>query len=183
MARLLERGPAEGMLPVEAGGVTLSEHAPEAITSVAPLRGRAQDVSDHLMAAVGVDFPKPGHATGSDEVRAVWTGPGQALVMGPPVTVEGAALTDQSDAWVVLRLDGAASEDVLARLVPVDLRRETFRQGRTARTLLGHMTCSVTRVGAQSFEIMVFRSMARTAVHELRRAMEHVAARGVGNGS
>jgi sarcosine oxidase subunit gamma len=178
VARLLARSPAEGLLPAEAGGVTLTEAHPEAITSVAPHRGRAREVSDHLMAAVGVDFPKPGHATGGDEVRAVWSGPGQALVLGPAVSVAGAALTDQSDAWAVLHLEGPRAEDVLARLVPVDLRRSAFRQGHTARTLLGHMTCSVTRIGAERFEILVFRSMAKTAVHELTRAMGHVAARG-----
>jgi sarcosine oxidase subunit gamma len=40
------------------------------------------------------------------------------------------------------------------------------------------MMASITRIGAQSFQIMVFRSMARTLVHDLKTAMEAVAARG-----
>ncbi|MEL6839146.1 MAG: sarcosine oxidase subunit gamma, partial [Pseudomonadota bacterium] len=72
---------------------------------------------------------------------------------------------------------GAGVEDVLARLVPVDLRLATFKTGHTARTMLGHMSVAISRVGAQSFEIMAMRSMAGTLVHELETAMRSVALR------
>jgi sarcosine oxidase subunit gamma len=60
----------------------------------------------------------------------------------------------------------------------VDLRPQVFKRGHTLRTELKHMMASITRIGAQSFQIMVFRSMARTLVHDLKTAMEAVAARG-----
>lgn len=41
---------------------------------------------------------------------------------------------------------------------------------------MGHMSVSITRTGPAAFRILAFRSMARTAVHELSRAMESVAA-------
>ncbi len=53
-----------------------------------------------------------------------------------------------------------------------------FEVGHTARTLLQHMACSLTRVAENRFEIMVFRSMAKTAVHEIETAMRTVAALG-----
>ena len=68
-------------------------------------------------------------------------------------------------------------EPVLARLTPIDLRDSAFPKGATARTVIGHMTGSITRTGADTYAIMVFRSMAKTAVHELERAMRGVAAR------
>jgi len=40
------------------------------------------------------------------------------------------------------------------------------------------MNMSLTRTGTETVEIMVFRSMAQTAVHELTQAMTGVAARG-----
>ena len=40
------------------------------------------------------------------------------------------------------------------------------------------MMASITRLGADDFQIMVFRSMAATLVGELKTAMEAVAARG-----
>ena len=40
------------------------------------------------------------------------------------------------DGWACVRLDGSAAEDVLARLVPVDLRGSVFKRGHTARAQL-----------------------------------------------
>jgi sarcosine oxidase subunit gamma len=94
------------------------------------------------------------------------------------VTLDGiAALTDQSDAWAVVQIAGAGVEDVLARLVPVDLRGQVFKKTHVATTMLGHMSVTVTRMGPVSFEIMVMRSMAATLVHELQGAMRGVTAR------
>ncbi len=88
-----------------------------------------------------------------------------------------AAVVDQSDAWCAVSLSGGTAEDVLARLVPVDLRRAQFKRGHTVRTQVGHMMTSVTRTGPDSFMILVFRSMAVTLIHELKQAMQFVAAR------
>jgi sarcosine oxidase subunit gamma len=60
----------------------------------------------------------------------------------------------------------------------VDVRRAQFPPGHAARTMLHHMTCTLMRTGDDAFEIMVFRSMAATAVHDLGTAMRSVAARG-----
>jgi heterotetrameric sarcosine oxidase gamma subunit len=174
VARLIAKTPADGLLPVDHGGCRLTEHLPEAIISVAPFRGREADVAR----ALGQPFPKPGATTTGPAGHLIWSGRGQALLLGPPVAaLDGAALTDQSDAWAVLDLDGPAAEAVLARLVPADLRPRSLPDGATLRTLLGHMNVSITRMGG-GFRLLVFRSMARTAVHELTRAMESVAAQG-----
>jgi sarcosine oxidase subunit gamma len=89
-----------------------------------------------------------------------------------------AALTDQSDGWTVVQVQGAGGADVLARLTPLDLRPAVFKRGHTARSDLMHMAASITRTGDDTFMIMVFRSMADTLLHDLQRAMEGVASRG-----
>lgn len=178
MARLVATSPCAGLLPIGAGTVTLSEVLPAAITSVAPFAGQEAAVSRALERAAGAVFPAPGRWTGA-ETRVVWTGPGQAMVLGPRVAPEGAAVTDQSDAWAVMRLEGQGAEAVLARLVPVDVRRAHFPPGHAARTMLHHMTCTLMRTGEDAFEIMVFRSMAATAVHHLEVAMKSIAAQGL----
>ncbi len=76
-----------------------------------------------------------------------------------------------------MRLAGPGTEAVLARLVPVDLRSSVFAEGQVARTGLNHMMAILLRTGDQSFDIMVFRSMAVSAVHELGQVMEAVAIR------
>lgn len=180
MAELVANSPCAGVLPVTAGGVALSEVAAGHITALAPFRGKAEALSTALKAAHGMEFPAAGRATGKAGARCVWTGRGRAFLMGPAPDAglaAHAAVTDQSDAWAVVALVGTGAEAVLARLVPVDLRASVFKRGHTARTLCGHMNVSITRVGPESFQIMAFRSMARTLAHELGHAMELVAAR------
>lgn len=176
MASLVAKSPCAGLVPFSAGKVTLDELDVGAITSLSPLAGA--DLTA-LRAAHGMAFPGVGRATGKAGVRVIWTGRGQAFLIGPDPdsTLAGHfALTDQSDAWAVLRLDGAGATDVLARLCPLDLRNAVFKRGHTARSMIGHMNASITRVGVQAFDLMVFRSMAATAVHELSVAMKSVAA-------
>lgn len=180
MADLVAKSPCEGLLPVTAGDVTLSEVAAGWITALAPFRGQEAALSTALKAAHGMGFPEAGRAVGKAGSRCVWTGRGQAFLIGPApdaALAAHAAVTDQSDAWAVVALEGVGAEAVLARLVPVDLRASVFKRGHTVRTLCGHMTVSITRVGAEAFQIMAFRSMARTLAHELGHAMELVAAR------
>ena len=163
MADLIARTPLADLLPVTIGAVTITEVVHDRLTLVAPFRGRAV-----------AGFPAPNRTTET----SIWVGQGQALFIGdPPDLGDAAALTDQSDAYAVARIEGAAVEEVLARLVPIDLRLPGFAVGHTARTLLGHMTASVTRRGEDAFEVMVMRSMAQTLVHDLTRAARGVALR------
>ena len=88
------------------------------------------------------------------------------------------AVVDQSDAWAVVSAKGPAVVDVLARLVPVDLRDGAMKRGHSIRTQVVHMNASVLKLGTDHFQIMVFRSMAGTLVHDLKGAMAAVASRG-----
>ncbi|KIC47432.1 sarcosine oxidase subunit gamma [Ruegeria sp. ANG-S4] len=181
MDKLIAKTPCDGLLPLSVGTVKLSEEDVGAIHSISPYKGKQKAVSEAMKVAHGMAYPSANRSTGKAGARAVWFGPAHAMMMGPepdPALSENAAIVDQSDAWAVVRLEGAGVEDVLARVVPVDLRKAQFKRGHTARTLLFHMTASITRVGENAFQIMVFRSMAGTLVHDLKRAMEGVAARG-----
>lgn len=159
------------------GGVVLSESSAGPLTSVAPFAGQAEEVSRAMRDRLGFAFPAPNRFERSASGMAVWTGPGQALVLGVSVDLEGAALTDQTDAWAHLVLEGGGAAEVLARLVPLDLRDAVFAEGHAARTLLFHMTATLMRTGAERWEILVFRSMAQSAVHDLTWAMRGVAGR------
>jgi len=181
VAELIAKTPCDGLLPLSIGAVSLTEEIPDVMTSLASGKAGEKPLSDALKAAHGVGFPAPNRATGKAGARAIWFGRGQAMLVGPvpdPALGDHAALTDQSDAWAVVRLEGDGAADVLARLMPLDLRSAQFKRGHTARTELAHMMASVTRVGDKAFMIMVFRSMAATLVHDLKTAMEAVAARG-----
>ena len=168
MASLIARSPAEGLLPVSHGSVTLSEVVPEAITTLMPLAGASFAI------------PEPNRSAPHGGGLLLWSGMGQAMLLGPaPDPVAGVAMTDQSDAWAVLRLAGPGARDVLARLTPLDLRDGAMAVGHTARSLLGHVNALFHREADDAWRILVFRSMTGSAVHDLTRAMRGVAARSV----
>ena len=176
MVKLITKTPCDGLLPITIGVVTLAESDPVRITSISPLNGQQKAVSDALKAAYGTAFPSPNRTTAKGEARLIWSGRGQGLMLGVVPDVKGAAITDQSDAWCCVEIAGAGVEDVLARVTPIDTR--AMKRGHTARTLVQHVSVILTRTGADRFEVMAMRSMAKTLVHDLERAMSGVAARG-----
>ena len=143
------------------------------ITSVAPFSGKADAVAKVLK---GLGFPRPNSFLTNGQSRIVWTGRDQAFLIGAdPTGLEGlAALTDQSDGWACLSLTGAAAAECLMRLIPLDLHK--MQPGAAARAPLGHMQSVIMRTEG-GFELLVFRSMAKTAWHEVTTAMKALAAR------
>ena len=180
MVELIAKSPFDGLLPLTIGQAELSEVDLVQMTSIAPYKGQASVVSTALKEAHGMAAPAPNRATGKEGARAIWFGNDMMLLQGPVADGElakHAALTDQTHGWATVRLEGADAAQVLARLTPIDLRDRHFKRGHTARTELAHMMASITRIGPQSFQIMVFRGFAETLVHDLKTAMRSVAAR------
>ncbi len=176
MAKLIAKTPCGDTLPKTIGNVTLSEVLIDHMWSVAPYKRREKAVAT----ALGATLPKPNRFTTKGDMRLIWAGQGVTLVIADrlPDMTDLAAVSDQSDAWAVVAVEGEDAAEVLARLVPIDLRRATFKTGHTARTMLGHMTATITRTGANRLEVMVMRSMAGTLVHDLTRAATLFAGRG-----
>lgn len=165
MARLTETAAAQG-LPVELGGLRLS---------LCPV-ARAWWLRDAGGEAVpGLAFPKPSRMTRSDGARAVWFGPGEALVFADEVAGEAVEMTD---AIGLLRIAGAGWRDVLARLVPIDLREAELPPGAAPRTLVEGVAISVLRTDHDAVELMVGRSWTDWLAGRTLRAMRHVSERG-----
>lgn len=180
MIDLVETSPCAGLVPVTAGGLRLAEVVPGRMTALAPFKGQAEALGRALGKTHGLGWPEPGRVIAGEGCAVQWFGRDLALLIGAapdPVLAEHAALTDQSDAWAVLRLQGAGATAVMARLTPLDLRESVFGPRGTARTDVAHMAGAVTRKAAEAYEIMAFRSMAASLVHEVTVAMRRVAAR------
>ena len=176
MPELIAKSALEGR-SLTVGTVTLAEVDVGRITSVAVFLGGAKAVAKGLK-PLGLAMPEPNSFAEKKGARIVWTGREQAFLVGVDCpALEGAAVTDQSDGWTVLSVAGAGVADVLARWVPIDLRLAAFPVGRAVRTQLNHMNVVILRTGDHAVEIMVFRSMARTAWHEVETAMHMVQAR------
>ena len=169
MVDLIAKSPCAGLLPLTHGTVTATEVDPGPVTLIQPLRGA--DLSG---------LPGPNETIAQKGARLIWFGRGHVLLIGgapDPALAQTAALVDQSDAYAWVRVDGAGAADVLARLIPLDLRAAAFPPGATARTDISHMAGSVTRLEDGGFLLAVFRSMAATLVHDLKTAMQALAAR------
>ena len=180
MVELSAQSACKDLLPVTTDGCTLEEVSLGQMYQVSPFAGTWSAVSDDLEGLYGVRLPDAGRTAHQGDIRAVWFGRGTVLLTGLPEQpdLSGAAVTDQSDAWACVELRGASAVDVLARLVPIDLRPTAFGEGATARSMAGHMSVSISRQSSDGFLISVFRSMAQTLIGEIAEAMEAVAARG-----
>jgi sarcosine oxidase subunit gamma len=178
MPELLVDLPLAG-LDVTVGAARLSEvPMVAALWLFAPYPGQDAAAAEVL----GARLPDPGRTARAGDVEIRWAGRAQTLLIGPEEwrPVEGlaahGALTDVSDVHARMTLSGLAAPDILARLVPLDLRPARFPPGATAKTMLGHMTAQITAL-PDGVEIMVMRSYARSAAHEVEIAMRRVAAR------
>ncbi len=179
MPDLIAKSALSGHAPLTRAGTTLAEGAAGPITSIAPYPGRKPQV-DAALASLGLSFPEPNNLVTQGAVRLLWTGREMAFLIGaePPAALsDHAALTDQTDGWALLTLSGPMAEAALMRPVPLDLRLSAFPVGRTTRAPLNHMQAILTRTAPDAFEVMVFRSMARTAWSELAEALEVLEAR------
>jgi len=174
---LIAKSALESRGPLTLGGVTLSEVEVGPVASVAVLPGGAKAVARALK-PLGLAMPEPNCWAAKGAARIIWTGRDQAFLVGvEPPNVEGAAVTDQSDGWAVLAISGPKAADTLMRLVPIDLRAVAFPVGRAVRVPLNHLNSVLLRTEDYAFELWVFRSMARTAWHEIETAMQAMAAR------
>lgn len=179
MPELIASAPLGGPAPLTLGAVTLAEVDIGPITAIAPFPGRAAAV-DRALKSLGLTFPAPNASATKGDARILWTGREQAFLIGaaPPEGLQGAAaVTDQSDGWAALHLHGPGAEAALMRLVALDLRALAFPPGRCTRAGLNHMPMVLWRPSLDAFTILVFRSMARTAWHEIEGAMTGLAAR------
>ncbi len=181
MAELIATGPLDGIhaaeAPFEAAGCTLDTLALGPVAAVMPLPGAAAD-ADSALRAAGLGLSDPGRLIeGPEGARVAWAGRETVFLIGMQAPdLPGASVVDLTDGWVGLSLAGPGAVEVLARLVPIDLRHAAFPDGRAARTLLGHIQVLILK-RAGRFEILLTRSYARTAWHEIVTAMRAVAAR------
>ena len=178
MPELIAKTALFGWAPLVLGDTELAEVDHGAITSIALMPGQGK-AADKAMKSLGVSFPKQNSFVEMAGVMLVWTGRDQAFLIGTEAPDFGvtAAVTDQSGGWVSLRLKGGNAVDALMRYVPMDLRSLAFPVGMAVRAPLYHMQMVLVRMAEDEFRVMVFRSMAQTAWHEIEVALRTLAAR------
>lgn len=83
-------------------------------------------------------------------------------------------LTDQSDSWVVVDLNGPLAIAALERICPLDLNDTVFTNANVSRTVMEHLSVILMRTQANGFRLLSPRSSAASIWHALHTSILNV---------
>jgi len=150
---------------------------PRAIVSLIAFKGQA----GALAAALGVPLPLTPSSVVHGPIRYLWAGPAAWLALSDDPALPArlaphealAAITDQSDAHIILAVTGPAARTILAKLIPIDLHESAFPAHAVALTLAGHIAIKLWRED-DAFILACPRSFAAALHHALVEAEQAV---------
>jgi heterotetrameric sarcosine oxidase gamma subunit len=148
-------------------------------------KNEATALAQHVQAHFNCALPDSPRRTCGNDIAVLGLGPGSWLAMCEnggndfasslkPVLGRFAAISDQSDAYGVLRLTGPALRAALSKLVPIDIHDRAFKVGDVAETIGGHVGILFWRLddsaGSPVFDIAVARSFSASLRHALMQS-------------
>jgi sarcosine oxidase subunit gamma len=151
-------------------GLIIVERTGIAFASVIAKRDKRAALVSAVETAFGVALPNGPRRASKNGVTFAGTGQGQWIASADGA--EGfaaklrarlgpfAAVTDQSDARLVLHLSGLRVRDVLAKGVPIDLHPKAFKAGDVATTLVAYIGVQIDRLDEETWQLTAPRSMA-----------------------
>lgn len=147
-----------------------------AIAAVLARRLKEPVLAQRVLEKLGIELPPEPRRRTKNGVAILGVGPGAWLVMAErggnafsQSLVERfgdlASVSDQTDAYAVLRLEGRNARDALAKMFPIDIHPRSFVTGSVAVTTVAQAGAILCRLddksdGTAVFEIAVYRSLA-----------------------
>ncbi|MEA2871339.1 MAG: methylglutamate dehydrogenase subunit [Hyphomicrobiales bacterium] len=154
-------------------GLVIEERTDLALASITAKRGKRFALVNAVNTAFGVALPDGPRRATRGSVTFAGTGPDRWIASAEGSEAAGfaakvrarigpfAAVSDQSDARLVLLLRGPRVRDVLAKGVPVDLHPKAFKAGDVATTLVAYIGLQIDMLDdAPTYQLSVPRSMA-----------------------
>lgn len=171
-------GELRGSAELSRAGVWVCERRLQMATVMA-YRGQRAALSARLSEKYGLRLPDGPRRVANSTAALVGLGPRTFLFQreaGSAVEPElaqalgdTAAVTDQSDAYALLRLGGPRVREILEKCVSIDLHDRVFVPGSVASTSCAHVGVILWRLddeaGMARFEMAAFRSFARSLWH------------------
>jgi len=170
------------------GGVIATEREGLGIARIAARRAHAPKVAELLRAQFGLEPPNAPRRVSRGDVAIAGVAPGTWLATRDDASNafaeslgsllgDCASVSDQSDAYVILRLTGPKVRETLAKLLPIDIHPRGFLVNDVAQTICGYVGVTLWRLentaqGDPVFEIWTGRSLAVS----LDQAIAHGAA-------
>ncbi len=157
-----------------ASGLTVAERTDIAFANVIARRGKRFMLVNAVNTAFGVALPDGPRRTTVGSVTFAGTGPDQWLASAEAAEAAGfaaklrarvgpfAAVSDQSDARLVLQLSGPRVRDVLAKGLAIDLHLKSFKPGDVANTLIAYVGVQIDMLDDATWQLTAPRSMAGT---------------------
>jgi sarcosine oxidase subunit gamma len=155
-----------------ASGLTIVERTGIAFASINAKRDRRSALAAALDTAFGIALPDGPRRVTSGALTLAGSGQAQWIASAEGPDAAGlaarlrarispfAAVTDQSDARLVLHLSGANLRDVLAKGVPIDLDPRVFKVGDVAVTLAAYVGVQIDRIDEATYQLTTPRSTA-----------------------
>jgi methylglutamate dehydrogenase subunit D len=166
-------------------GVVLEETRPGSIVQVAAFPGEERALIGIINSTTGLALPDgAGGGDVGNGKAAFGFAPGRFLVVDqdeglgarlkPAVAASTGTVTDLSHGRTAIRLSGPRAEWVLAKFFAIDFSLPAFPQGAGRSTAHHDIFTQIQRTGPDSFDLYVFRSLARAFWTALCHASEEV---------
>lgn len=167
-----KNSPLEG-LPRAAAGIELAERP---FVGKVNLRADAgeQAIAEAVHGVLGCPLPvEPNTVAVTDDYTVFWLGPDEWQIhcredrqlevcgaLEQALAGRHAAVVDVSDYYLVLRLSGDKTTEVLSKAVPLDIHPRAFPPGRCAQTRFAHATVLLHKVAEDTVDLQVRWSFA-----------------------
>lgn len=149
------------------------------------LRGdlRSAKVRSAIKKCTGLEMPSKGGITLGDDCSVAWMSPDELLILtgydrvASDIAKLGVALkgahclvVNVSDARAMFRLKGNDVREVLAKLTPADMSIRAFGPGQMRRTRIAQVAGAFWMSGADTVDLICFRSVAGYTFGVLKNA-------------
>lgn len=168
------------------GTNTVAEQTATSLISIAFSMDQTPALESVLDQEWGLSMPDPHQSKGVAGARAIWMRPGQILLMLEGEDTGAVAAqskigtagytTDQTGAWVLLRVSGPDTPTMLERICQIDLDVRPFPEGASASTRMDHLGVTLLRLGPKQFLLMSGRSFAGSLSHLVETSFANVMA-------
>lgn len=166
--------------PVSTPSLAIEMREDLTMASIAAAKGQVQALCDAIRDAYGVELPRRPQRVAGQGIAFIWAGPDQWLAVADradgrdlerelKTRLAGlAAVVDQSDGRVVVRVAGPMARKVLVKGVPIDLHPRAFGVNSAAITHASHIGIIIWQLDdIPTFEMALFRSYADSFTHWL----------------